>query len=76
MSVSDESAVECMKLLAQQTPPIVAGESAVAGLAALLLAMQEPYARGALGLGADSRVLLFGTEGATDPEVYDRLVKG
>jgi diaminopropionate ammonia-lyase len=76
MSVSDESAVECMKLLAHQTPPIVAGESAVAGLAALLLAMQEPYARGALGLGADSRVLLFGTEGATDPEVYDRLVKG
>ncbi|MCA3276265.1 MAG: diaminopropionate ammonia-lyase [Roseomonas sp.] len=76
MSVSDESAVECMKLLAQQTPPIVAGESAVAGLAGLLLAMQEPYARGALGLGADSRVLLFGTEGATDPEVYDKLVKG
>jgi diaminopropionate ammonia-lyase len=76
MSVSDESAVECMKLLAHQTPPIVAGESAVAGLAALLLAMQEPYARAALGLGADSRVLLFGTEGATDPEVYDRLVKG
>jgi diaminopropionate ammonia-lyase len=76
MSVSDESAVECMKLLARQTPPIVAGESAVAGLAALLLAMQEPYARGALGLGPDSRILLYGTEGATDPEVYDRLVKG
>ena len=76
MSVSDDSAVECMKLLAHQTPPIVAGESAVAGLAALLLAMQEPYARAALGLGPDSRVLLFGTEGATDPEVYDRLVKG
>jgi diaminopropionate ammonia-lyase len=65
-----------MKLLAHQTPPIVAGESAVAGLAALLLAMQEPYARAALGLGPDSRVLLFGTEGATDPEVYDKLVKG
>jgi hypothetical protein len=32
--------------------------------------------RAALGLGADSRLLLFGTEGATDPEVYDRLVKG
>jgi len=65
-----------MKLLAQQTPPVVAGESAVAGLAALLLAMQEPYARGALGLHSDSRVLLFGTEGATDPEVYVRLVQG
>jgi diaminopropionate ammonia-lyase len=55
---------------------VVAGESAVAGLAGLLLAAQEPYARAALGLGPDSRVLLFGTEGATDPEVYDRLVKG
>jgi diaminopropionate ammonia-lyase len=65
-----------MKLLARRTPPVVAGESAVAGLAGLLLAAQEPYARAALGLGPDSRVLLFGTEGATDPEVYDRLVKG
>ena len=40
---------------------MLVSESAVAGLAALLLAMQEPYARGALGLGPDSRVLLFGT---------------
>lgn len=76
ISLPDESAVECMKLLAKRSPPVVAGESAVAGLAGLLLAAQEPYARAALGLGPDSRVLLFGTEGATDPEVYDRLVKG
>jgi diaminopropionate ammonia-lyase len=76
MSVSDASAVECMKLLAKRTPPVVAGESAVAGLAGLLLAAQEPYARAALGLGAESRVLLFGTEGATDPEVYAKLVQG
>jgi diaminopropionate ammonia-lyase len=40
------------------------------------LAAQEPYARAALGLGAESRVLLFGTEGATDPEVYAKLVQG
>jgi diaminopropionate ammonia-lyase len=76
MSVSDGSAVECMKLLARRAPPVVAGESAVAGLAGLLLAAQEPYARAALGLGAESRVLLFGTEGATDPEVYAKLVQG
>lgn len=76
ISLPDESAVDCMKLLAKRSPPVVAGESAVAGLAGLLLAAQEPYARAALGLGPDSRVLLFGTEGATDPEVYDRLVKG
>ena len=74
MAVPDDSAVDCMKMLAARTPPVVAGESAVAGLAALLLAAGEPFARAALGLGADSRILLFGTEGATDPEVYARLV--
>jgi diaminopropionate ammonia-lyase len=74
MAVPDSSAVDCMKLLAARQAPVVAGESAVAGLAGLLLAAQEPFARAALGLGADSRVLLFGTEGATDREVYARLV--
>lgn len=74
MAVSDDSAVACMKALAAGKPPVVAGESAVAGLAGLLLASGEPFARAALGLEADSRVLLFGTEGATDPEVYARLV--
>lgn len=74
MSVPDDSAVACMKALAARTPPIVAGESAVAGLAALLLAAREPFARTALGLEETSRVLIFGTEGATDPEVYERLV--
>lgn len=74
MAVPDDSAVACMKALAARKPAVVAGESAVAGLAALLLAAQEPFARAALGLDELSRVLLFGTEGATDPEVYARLV--
>ncbi|MBP0464936.1 diaminopropionate ammonia-lyase [Roseomonas sp. PWR1] len=74
LSVPDESAVACMKALAARTPPVVAGESAVAGLAALLLAAREPFARTALGLDESSRVLIFGTEGATDPDVYEKLV--
>lgn len=74
MAVPDDSAVACMKALAKRKPPVVAGESAVAGLAALLIAAREPFARAALGLDESSRVLLFGTEGATDPEVYARLV--
>ena len=74
MSVPDDSAVACMKALAARKPVVVAGESAVAGLAGLLLAAREPFARAALGLDESSRVLLFGTEGATDPEVYARLV--
>ncbi|MBW6396302.1 diaminopropionate ammonia-lyase [Roseomonas sp. HJA6] len=74
MAVPDDSAVDCMKALAARNPPVVAGESAVAGLAALLLAAGEPFARAALGLDSTSRILLFGTEGATDPEIYARLV--
>lgn len=72
MAVPDEAAVACMKLLARQG--IVAGESGVAGLAGFLLAARDPAARAALGLGANSRVLLFSTEGASDPELYRSLV--
>lgn len=77
MTVSDEAAVEAMKLLAKGIggdAPLVAGESAVAGLAALLIARQNPALSEALGLDADSRVLLIGSEGATDEEVYQQLV--
>ena len=76
MAVPDESAIACMRLLAKRQPKVVAGESGVAGLAGLLLAAREPFARIALGLAEDSRILLFGTEGATDPAVYARLVNG
>jgi diaminopropionate ammonia-lyase len=74
MAVPDESAADAMRLLARRSPKVVAGESAVAGLAALLLAANDPFSRSMLGLDAESRVLLFGTEGATDPETYARLI--
>jgi diaminopropionate ammonia-lyase len=76
MAVPDDSAVDAMRLLARRKPPIVAGESATAGLAALLLASAEPMSRAMLGLDAQSRVLLFGTEGATDPDLYAKLLEG
>jgi diaminopropionate ammonia-lyase len=72
MTVPDAAATACMKLLAEVG--IIAGESGVAGLAGFLLAAADPAARETLGLRADSRVLLFSTEGATDPELYRRLV--
>lgn len=77
VAVEDEDAEDCMRRLAgggANTPPIVAGESAVAGLAALLAVAKKPSARDQLALTADSRVLLFGTEGATDSAVYERIV--
>ncbi|MFC7544197.1 diaminopropionate ammonia-lyase [Siccirubricoccus deserti] len=76
ISLPDAAAVDCMKLLARRQPRVVAGESAVAGLAALLLAARDPFGRTALGLEEGSRVLLFGTEGATDPALYAKLVEG
>jgi diaminopropionate ammonia-lyase len=72
MAVPDEAAIACMRLLAARG--IVAGESGVAGLAGFLLAAADPAARATLGLGPASRVLLFSTEGATDPALYARLV--
>jgi len=77
MTVTDDSAVECMKLLADGPcgdAPFVAGESAVAGLAGFLLARNDVLLSKALGLGPDSRVLLIGSEGATDPDLYTRMV--
>jgi diaminopropionate ammonia-lyase len=77
MTIGDEAAIDCMRLLAEGRfgdPPIVAGESAVAGLAGFLLASADPKLRRILKLGSDSLILVFGTEGATDPDLYTRLV--
>ncbi len=77
MALPDEAAIELMKRLANpegDDKPIVAGESAVAGLAGLLAASADKEARECLGLGPDSRVLVFGTEGDTDSELYKKIV--
>jgi diaminopropionate ammonia-lyase len=72
MAIPDEAAVACMRLLAGFG--VVGGESGVAGLAGCLLVVSDPASRELLGLDRSSRVLAFLTEGATDPETYERLV--
>ena len=57
-------------------PVIKAGESAVAGLAVLVCASKQPRLREKLGLDMNSRVLLIGTEGVTDTEIFDQIIKG
>lgn len=77
MALADELAVAAMVRLARPVvgdPPIVAGESATAGLAGLIAALENAEARAELGLGAQSRVVVFGTEGDTDPELFAKLV--
>ena len=77
MAVPDDAAVEIMRRLANPVAgdaPVVAGESAVAGIVSVIAAMEDAEARALLGLDAGSRVLVFGTEGDTDPELYRELV--
>ncbi len=72
MTVRDAAAADAMRQLA--TLGVVGGESGVAGLAGLIKAARDPALRNALQLDASSRVLCYGTEGATDPEVYRAIV--
>ncbi len=59
-------------------PAIVSGESGAvtAGLVAMLKERSEmrPIAE-AIALGPESKILLFSTEGATDPESYARIAR-
>jgi len=55
---------------------IEAGESAVAGLAALICAAKQSNIRDQLGLDGSSRVLLFGSEGVTDRAIFDEIMTG
>lgn len=75
--VSDQAAIDTMRLLASPSGgdiPIVAGESAVAGLAAAIRVAKNASQRVALKLDDRSRLLFFGTERDTDPVLYAQLV--
>lgn len=79
MTIDDTMAIEAMRVLARgdgSEESIIAGESATAGLAALLAVAADPALRNQFGLTPSSSVLLIGSEGATDPELYRQLVTG
>jgi diaminopropionate ammonia-lyase len=77
IAIDDAYALEAVRVLANPASgdvPIVAGETGGSGLAALLAARDYPAIRQTLGLEHDSRVLLFGSEGDTDPAIYQQVV--
>ena len=76
LTVPESVVAPTMQLLADSPfgdPAVVAGESAVAGLAAFIAARQQAGLSEKLGLDEKSRVLVFGTEGATDPALYQSI---
>ncbi len=72
LAIPDSAAVDAVCRLADDG--IAIGESGVAGLAGLITVATHPISRSALFLTNDSRVLLFGTEGITDPVVYNEIL--
>lgn len=75
VTISDDRARDAMRTLAAEG--IVSGETgaaALGGLYAVLTGPDGPRMREQWGLGADSRVLVLSTEGATDPDAYDEVV--
>lgn len=76
LTIPDSVVAPTMRLLAEgpfDDPRIIAGESAVAGLAGFICARQHESQSGALQIAGESRVLAIGTEGATDPALYSAM---
>ncbi len=56
--------------------PLEAGESGVAGLCAVVAAAKQPGLRRGLRLDSNSRIVVIGSEGVTDPNVYAQIIAG
>jgi diaminopropionate ammonia-lyase len=81
VAVDDEQTMAAMRTLAHPLagdPAIEAGPSGACGFASLVAVMRDDAlrpVRDALALNSSSRVVVINTEGATDPELYARVVK-
>ncbi|MDX2192914.1 MAG: diaminopropionate ammonia-lyase [Gemmatimonadales bacterium] len=79
MAVPDGWAEQAMRRLAHPLPGddrVIAGESGAASVAGLMALMRAPELaplRDALGAGPATRVLVFSTEGDTDPDAWRRI---
>lgn len=76
VALDDQYALDAVRVFANPEsgdPAIVSGETGAAGLAALLVAQGHEDLRRLLSLDASSRVLLLGSEGDTDPEIYKHI---
>lgn len=78
LAMNDDFAVEAVRRLhgGDLGAAIDCGESGAAGTGVLLAAALDPELRSALDLQPDSRVLLFITEGVTDPDEFGAIMTG
>jgi diaminopropionate ammonia-lyase len=79
LTIPEELVAPTVRLLAKplgNDAGVEAGESAVAGLAALIAVMADPSLAEKLGLSSASRVLLIGSEGVTDQAIFNMIMEG
>ncbi len=79
VTIPDDVIAPTIRLLAKSETGddmVEAGESAVAGLAALIAARQDAALSNVMGLNGMSRVLLIGSEGVTDPAIFASIMNG
>ncbi|HEC41345.1 MAG TPA: diaminopropionate ammonia-lyase [Bacteroides sp.] len=80
LAIPDEYAIKAMQYLHfpfKNDTQIFAGESGAAGLGGLLALANDDAlteVREKIGLNAESRVLVFNTEGVTDPDCFEELI--
>lgn len=78
VTIGDEAVPSGMRLLASGAAGIriEAGECGMPGIIALAGIMKDEALARATGLNETSKVLVFGCEGATDPEIYEKIISG
>ncbi len=78
VTIADSAVPTGMRLLASGDagPKIEAGECGLPGIIALAGMMTNDDLRKSAGLSSSARVLVFGCEGATDPEIYNNIISG
>jgi diaminopropionate ammonia-lyase len=77
LTVGDEGVKPMMRYLAKsegERPNIVGGECSASGLITLKTMMDNPELAKSANIDKDSVVLIIGTEGATDPDLYQEIV--
>lgn len=80
MEVEDEFAEEAIRKLYfphHEDPRVISGESGAGGLAGLLALMTDPrfaFLKKALKVSSDTNILVYNTEGNTDPENFEKII--
>jgi diaminopropionate ammonia-lyase len=77
LTVSDEGVKPMMRFLAEskgERPNIVGGECSASGLITLKTMVDNPELAQSANINEHSVILMIGTEGATDPELYKEII--